>query len=235
MVNQKEKEKLIKFWSEEYKKVDSKPRYCNIATINLFDKFFPDVKNKKVLDVGCGHDILMDYFKKRGAKITGVDICPSVIQKLKDEGFDAIEADCCNLPIKNNSFDITFSIGVVEHFKNSEEAIKEHIRVTKQGGKVVIIVPNLISPFLFCASLFYLVTGDLLKYGKKTVDGRYFTNKQLKNLMEGCKNVEVFTYSSSSFLKLFTKKYNKRLAEFIENNYINKKYGFILFAIGTKV
>lgn len=235
MLNPKEKDKLVKFWSEEYKQVDSRPRYCNLATISLFDKLFLDVKNKQVLDIGCGHDLLMDYFRNRGAKITGIDLCPEVVNEMKKDGFNVIEADCCNLPMKDNTFDITFSIGVVEHFEKTKEAIKEHIRVTKKGGRVVVIIPNLISPFCFCASAFHLVTGSLLKYGKRTVDGKYFTKSQLRKMMEGCQDIKISTYSSSSLLRSVTKEYNKKLAETIENSYINKKYGLLLFAVGTKI
>ncbi len=234
MVSEKEKEKIIEYWSREYKKVDSKPRYCNIATINLFNRFFPDLKNKKVLDIGCGHDMVMNYFKNKKAKIVGVDICPEVVKKMQEEGFEIIEADCCSLPFEDNTFDIVFSIGVVEHFKDTEKAVREHIRVAKKRGKVVIIIPNLIGPFFFICILYYLLNGDLLKYGKTASDGKYFTKKKLKNMMKGCKDIKILCYSSSALLRMCAKKYNKKLAESIENSWLNKKVGLLLFAIGTK-
>ena len=235
MLTNIEKDKLIRFWSKECKKVDLKPRYCNMATINLFNKIFPDVKNKKILNMGCGQDILMDYFKKRKAKIIGIDICPEIIRRMRKKGFKVTEADCRNLPIKDNVFDITFSIGVVEHFKEIYSAIQEHIRVTKKGGKVVVIVPNKLSPFLFLASIYYLLTGDLFRYGKRIVEGKGYTKRKLREMMEGCKDIKIFSYSTSSLLRILTKKYNKKMANQIERSQLNKRFGFLLFAIGTKV
>lgn len=234
MVTEKEKKNLVDYWSAEYKKVDTKPRYCNLALIKLFERYLPDLKGKKVLDVGCGHDILMPYFKKRGAIISGVDICPEVVSLLEKEGFEAILSDCCDMPIRDSSYDITFSIGVFEHFDGTEKAVREQIRVTRRGGKVIIILPNLISPFFFGAALVQLVNGNLFRYGKKITDGRYFTSNQLRKMMKGCKNIKIIKFSTSSFLKLCTNKYNKNLAEFVESSSLNRNFGFLLFAIGTK-
>lgn len=47
-----------------------------------------------------------------------------------------------NLPFTDNSVDFVFSSHVLEHFFDPIKAIKEWLRVTKQGGYVVIIVPH---------------------------------------------------------------------------------------------
>lgn len=52
--------------------------------------------------------------------------------------------------------------------------------------------------------------------------------------MVGCKDINIFSYSSSSVLRVITKKHNKTLANIIENNFLNRKFGLLLFAIGIK-
>jgi len=50
--------------------------------------------------------------------------------------------DIFSIPFPDHTFDAVFNEGVVEHFPNYRDAIREMIRVTKPGGKVIIAVPN---------------------------------------------------------------------------------------------
>jgi SAM-dependent methyltransferase len=53
--------------------------------------------------------------------------------------------DVRNLPYDNDSFDVVYSGGVIEHFEGTEDAISEMFRVTKHGGTLYIGVPNKLS------------------------------------------------------------------------------------------
>lgn len=44
---------------------------------------------------------------------------------------------------REESFDIVYSAGLVEHFTNPEDAIAAHLRILKPGGLLVVSVPNL--------------------------------------------------------------------------------------------
>jgi len=46
------------------------------------------------------------------------------------------------LPFKDNSFDIVFSYGVLEHINNLPELVKEVYRILKNGGKFISFVPH---------------------------------------------------------------------------------------------
>jgi 2-polyprenyl-3-methyl-5-hydroxy-6-metoxy-1,4-benzoquinol methylase len=104
-----------------------------------------------VLDVGCGHG----YFSYVGAvekKFThclGVDIVNKFeIKELKQLNknitFKLITGDI--LPCTDNSFDLVFSMDVVEHIDNDMEFIKEQFRVCRKGGTILIGTPNLNRP-----------------------------------------------------------------------------------------
>ena len=41
-------------------------------------------KDTTVLDVGCGIGLLSDYMHSLGAKVTGIDIAPKLIEKAKE-------------------------------------------------------------------------------------------------------------------------------------------------------
>ena len=49
-------------------------------------------------------------------------------------------ANACALPYKANAFDSTFCIAVLQHIRDLAAAVREMARVTKPGGRVLVIV-----------------------------------------------------------------------------------------------
>jgi SAM-dependent methyltransferase len=94
-----------------------------------------------VLDLGAGAGDLNQYnFKGRVARIVGVDLDPRVRQnRLLDEGF---VADVNELPFEDNTFDIVFSIYVLEHLADPGRFVGELRRVLKPGGLFLALTPN---------------------------------------------------------------------------------------------
>ncbi|MCX6707671.1 MAG: class I SAM-dependent methyltransferase [Candidatus Woesearchaeota archaeon] len=141
-VMDKETQNLLDYWEGESEIAAKRPPYSNHAVMDMFDKYI-DLKGKKVLDVGCGYGNIFRLMKQRGAEPYGLDICPECIDNLKKLGFSGKVGDCREIPYKSNTFDVVYSIGVVEHFDETDQSIAEHIRVCKPGGKVIVMVPHL--------------------------------------------------------------------------------------------
>ncbi len=72
-------------------------------------------------------------FKKQFAKYTTIDI-------EKKENID-YQADLCDLPFENSSYDCVFASHVLEHIKEDRKAISEIRRVLKPGGFAILPVP----------------------------------------------------------------------------------------------
>jgi len=53
-----------------------------------------------------------------------------------------VKADICDLPFKDNSYDIIFCNHVLEHIPNDEKAMKELYRVMKPGGFGIFQIPQ---------------------------------------------------------------------------------------------
>lgn len=53
-----------------------------------------------------------------------------------------VKADVCNLPFKNNTFDVVFCNHVLEHVKEDTKAMQELYRVLKVGGFGIFQVPQ---------------------------------------------------------------------------------------------
>lgn len=92
----------------------------------------------KLLECGCNPAKYLIHFNKvfGYTELYGVDaedVAPS-LQNLKHFGVNAriIRADVLNLPYKDSCFDVVFSAGLIEHFKNPFEPLKEMHRVTRK-------------------------------------------------------------------------------------------------------
>lgn len=88
---------------------------------------------KVVIDIGAGESV---YHIPDGPPIT-IDIDPRVNPD--------IIADARELPLPDNFADITHASHILEHFsfKETITVLKEWARVTKVGGQIILVVPNL--------------------------------------------------------------------------------------------
>ena len=92
------------------------------------------VNSRDILEVGVGNGRMINILKRyTDAKFSGCDIIPNP--------YDV--ADARNLPYKNDSFDLVYSLGAVEHFRETGQAIREQYRVVRPFGSVICIVPSL--------------------------------------------------------------------------------------------
>ena len=100
------------------------------------------IKNKNVIDIGCGSGRFAMALSKMGAKkVTAVDINPQGIEIAKKFAKDSnisniefIEHNVLDLPFEDESFDFVFSKGVLHHTGNLEKGLDEYSRVLKKGG-----------------------------------------------------------------------------------------------------
>ncbi|MDP7115612.1 MAG: class I SAM-dependent methyltransferase [Candidatus Woesearchaeota archaeon] len=87
--------------------------------------------SKSILDIGCYDLFFSNNLKKMGYEVTSVDLEP----RKKEIQKQSIE----NLTYKDNSFDITLCLEVLEHTKDPVKAISELKRVAK--NQLIISVP----------------------------------------------------------------------------------------------
>lgn len=105
-----------------------------------------DIKNKKILDMGCGYGRDTRYFSELGLVAMGIDFAEEGIKLATNYESNAkfSVGDVQNVPFGDNEFDICFCNCVVHWFTNEErkKAINEAYRVTKNGGLVVFCIPE---------------------------------------------------------------------------------------------
>ena len=85
------------------------------------------LENKRVLEVGSGRGYLQDVVEN----YTGLDISPSV-KRFYHKPF--VLGSATALPFQDNAYDAVWSIWVLEHVPNPEQALREMRRVVKNDG-----------------------------------------------------------------------------------------------------
>jgi len=107
-----------------------------------------DVRGKKVLDAGCGGGFYSLWLSEKGADVLGIDGSEEMINIAKEKasrkmrGTKFLIGDITDLRIKDGVFDLVFSTLVLMELKELDKGIGELVRVTRNGGDIVISVQH---------------------------------------------------------------------------------------------
>src|SRR3989344_8752717 len=116
------------------------------AKFNILNKIFEKIKikNKKVLDAGCGIGIFAKYYSDGGAKVYVTDASLTAIKLTKKNVPNLIRynvSPLSKLVYKDNFFDIVHCFDALYHItdeKTWELTLHEFSRILKKGGYLVI-------------------------------------------------------------------------------------------------
>jgi SAM-dependent methyltransferase len=100
-----------------------------------------DLAGKLVLDVGCGMGRFADVATRWGAHVVGVDLSLAAevaARNMSGREATIFQADVFHLPFAPGAFDFIYSIGVLHHTPNCEQAFKMLPGLLKPGGRIAI-------------------------------------------------------------------------------------------------
>ena len=192
-----------------------------------------EVKDKKIIDIGCFKaDYLLTLAKLGAGYVGGQDIDEVAVKigrrRLSEENIEGklVVGDAVKLDFPDNFFDIAFSSDVFEHMslEVKEKVISEVYRVLKPGGTFVIKTPNL-SYLKICIFLKRILNLVMLKspfvhiaHTNNNPDNQHHgltTYSELENLLEN----NFFHTPEITFVPLI----RKRLPKFVTKLLYGKK------------
>jgi ubiquinone/menaquinone biosynthesis C-methylase UbiE len=108
------------------------------------EELLGDVRNKKLLDAGCGEGYLARYYAKKGAFVTAIDLSQRLIEtakKLTKKENVVVEykvANICNLDsIPDEEYDIILSNLVLLNIPCLDDSFREFYRILRKDGYLV--------------------------------------------------------------------------------------------------
>lgn len=117
-----------------------------------------DIKDKLVLDVGCGMGRFADVVSRWGGQVVGIDLSLAVDAAYTNLGGRAnvriMQADVFRLPFPPETFDIVYSIGVLHHTPDCQKAFRQLPRLLKPGGQIAVWVYGTMKPWVKIADLY---------------------------------------------------------------------------------
>ena len=111
----------------------------NLAGDQYFDIVSPDIySGKSVLDVGCGTGRWSKYLASKVRILEAIDPSDAVISAAKllqnEKNIRISKASVNGIPFPDNSFDFVFSLGVLHHIPDTQNAMYECVKKVKSGG-----------------------------------------------------------------------------------------------------
>ncbi len=128
-----------------------------------------DVKDKVVLDLGCGGGRYALSVYKKVKKIIGIGIAKKKLTP--DMPIEFLVGDAASTCLKDGYFDAVVSLGMFEYLENPTSFLLEIKRILKPGGELLVICHNKNHRLIKDSKGFELLIEPVLKPLKNVVFG----------------------------------------------------------------
>ncbi|HUD44030.1 MAG TPA: class I SAM-dependent methyltransferase [Patescibacteria group bacterium] len=170
------------------------------AFSTLYELIAQFKKTGRILDIGAGIGMMLSKYKDDGWDAQGIEISPEAVKFAKIQyKLRLRQGDFFDFSFQKNSFDVIVLNNALEHLYNPQETIDRVYALLKDGGLIVVAVPN-------CESL-----------GRKIFEKKWlgwqpprhlyhFSAKTLANMFihAGFKNLHVaYNYTTQNKYSLF--------------------------------
>ena len=102
------------------------------------------VPRGRLLDVGCGHGLLLDEARARGWQVTGIELAAGAREHARDAlGLDVRDETLAELVAAGGEpFDAVVLADVIEHLDDPAGAVRDCARLLAPGGVACVVTPD---------------------------------------------------------------------------------------------
>jgi len=137
-------------WDNQWLLYNNHPYFKpNTKILQVITQLFNhQLKGKKILELGAGSGSDIVYLAAKGADAYGLDFSAKSLEsikywaKKKKTKVTTIKGDIQKLPFRVNSFDLVYSVGLMEHFPETTALLKKQLKIVKPSGYLIVDVPQ---------------------------------------------------------------------------------------------
>ncbi len=153
----------------------------------LLENMLPEIKDKQILDLGCGYGWHSQYFVDCGAnKVIAIDCSKKMIETAKTKHtHPKIEYYICNLEEYNyptNTFDMVFSNLVLHYVEDLTAVYRKVYQTLKPNGEFIFNIEHPVFTAGINQDWIYNAQGDIEYWA---IDMYYYSNKRNTQFL-GC-------------------------------------------------
>jgi ubiquinone/menaquinone biosynthesis C-methylase UbiE len=122
--------------------VSKAERWLILERDKIINKYLNMIEDspKNIIEVGCGYGSNLSLIKEARDDVEcyALDNSEIAIEKIKERIPNAVLADCLDTKLPDNKFDIIYSAGLMEHFKDESPFLNEMKRILKERALSII-------------------------------------------------------------------------------------------------
>ncbi len=136
-------------------------RWWDDAFATFLDDTLQPRPGSRILDVGCGSgtaELHLGLSRVAGVSLFGIDIVLERVREARavtrkhEVRVGLAAASAARLPFASSAFDSAFCVAVLQHLADPSDAVAELSRVTRPGGRVVVVEPDNDSQYWYSSS-----------------------------------------------------------------------------------
>jgi ubiquinone/menaquinone biosynthesis C-methylase UbiE len=109
-------------------------------------ELIPEIKDKNIIDIGCGQGVLCRHLAQLGATVKGIDASKKLIdiarnksKHMRNVSYNMLSAEKL-VGVPSAHYDVAISVLALQNMRDLESVIAEVSRVLKKGGLFIIVM-----------------------------------------------------------------------------------------------
>lgn len=137
----RELEELYRAMGDEAYLAEERGR--RVTANRLLDLIAPHVPGGRLLEVGCGHGLLLDEARRRGYEVTGIDLSASAATYAREVlGLNVQDTSLADFEGEPAGYAAIVMADVIEHFDDPPAALDRCVELLAPGGVLCVVTPD---------------------------------------------------------------------------------------------